>query len=244
MSPGSKRKGKTNSKRVCCGQKWIGAGHLTFKQENTHRRGHLFIDQRGARGRDKMKNRDDITEGRKGKRRQRHALIASWQTKQQRSTGKDMKARAGLRWHTKKWKNYGSSLPRVNVSAWDEMSMCARRLYMCVVIVGCPRGGGGCCRYKRRTFNLHSNWVWRGSVLIIDQHPGGINYLTYLLLPSSPETQAVRNDFGSATWTRGVVQNNTAAAPRCLERGGKGRELLGRTAHTTWPRQTKHSAAG
>lgn len=38
----------------------------------------MFIDQGGARGRPgmKMKNRGDVTEGRKGKWRQRQALIA------------------------------------------------------------------------------------------------------------------------------------------------------------------------
>lgn len=56
-----------------------------------HRRGHLYIDQRAARGRDDMKNRSDVAEGRKGKCRQRAALMAGWQTKQQHCTGRNMK---------------------------------------------------------------------------------------------------------------------------------------------------------
>lgn len=129
--------------------------------------------------------------------------------------------RARLRWHTNKRKNYASSLPRANVSAWDEMSMCTCSVYVCV----CGDGGlqeGGCSRNKRRTFNLHSDWAWRGPVLVMCQHPGGINSLTHLLLPSSPETQADGYDFGYATWTQGAVQNKPAAAQRCLERVEEG----------------------
>lgn len=33
------------------------------KKKKKHWRGHLFIDQRGARGRDEMKNRGDVSEG-------------------------------------------------------------------------------------------------------------------------------------------------------------------------------------
>lgn len=89
-------------------------------------------------------------------------------------------------------------------------------LYVFVVLVGCRRGasadtGGG-----------HSICIpiepGRGSVLIICQRPGA------LTPTSSPETQAVWADFGSATWTQGVVQNKPAAAQRCLEREGEGRE--------------------
>lgn len=69
--------GKNKLQRACSGQKFTGADHLTFKKKKKHRRGHLFIDQRGARGRDEMKNRGDVSEGRKGKWRQRRALIAS-----------------------------------------------------------------------------------------------------------------------------------------------------------------------
>ena len=112
--------------------------------------------------------------GRKGKWRQRRALIAGWQTKRQHCTGSETKERAGLRRHTKKWKNDACSLPRVNVSAWDETCMCACSVCMCV----CGVGGlqeGGCCRYRRRTFNLHSDWAWKGSVLIMRWRPGSFN---------------------------------------------------------------------
>lgn len=76
-----------------------------------------------------MKNRDDVTERRKGKGRQRQALIAGWQTSKAR------KESAGLRWHTKRGKLHQQ--PLQCVGAWWA-------------------AGGGCCRYRRRTFNLHS----------------------------------------------------------------------------------------
>ena len=119
---------------------------------------------------------------------------------------------------------------------------------VCVVLVGCRRGaaadtGGG-----------HSICIpielGRGPSLSCAGVRGALTPLTPPPSPfaSSPETQATRDDFGSATWTQGVAQNKPAAAQRCLERGGEGRgegkELLGRTAHTTQPRQTKHCAAG
>lgn len=94
---------------------------------------------------------------------------------------------------------------------------CAHVVSVCVSGVGGLQEGG-CCRYRGRIFNLHSDWAWRGSVLIICWCPEASTPT------SSPETQAVRADFGSATWTRGVVQNKPAAAQRCLERGGEGRE--------------------
>lgn len=97
-------------------------------------------------------------------------------------------------------------------------------------MVGCRREG--CCKYKR-IFKLHSQWAWRGSILIMWQHPGGI----YSSFPSL-ETQALGYDLSSATWTQRVLQNKPAAAQRCLERGGG---CPSRTSHT---RQIKHWAAG
>lgn len=111
-------------------------------------------------------------------------------------------------------------------------------LYVFAVLVGCRRGaaadtGGG-----------HSICIpiepERGSVLIICQRPGA------LTPTSSPETQAVWADFGSATWTQGVAQKQTSCSPKMFREGrrGEGKELPGRTAHTTQPRQTKYCAAG
>lgn len=99
----------------------------------------------------------------------------------------------------------------------DMRRACAHVVSVCV----CGVGGlqkGGLCRYRRRTFNLHSDWAWKG---VRPYHMPASRGITPT---SSPETQAVWADFGSATWTQGVVQNKPAAAQRCLEREGEGRE--------------------
>lgn len=121
-----------------------------------------------------MKNRDDVTERRKGKGRQRQALIAGWQTSKAR------KESAGLRWHTKRGKLHQQ--PLQCVGAWWA-------------------AGGGCCRYRRRTFNLHSLLSLGG----VQPH-------------HAPTFITRRSSLGGwggvalATWTWGVVQNKPAAA--------------------------------
>lgn len=66
--------------KAACWKNFTGGDHLTFKnrkkKKTAHRRGHLVIDQGRATGMDEMKNRSDVTTGRKGKWRQRQALIA------------------------------------------------------------------------------------------------------------------------------------------------------------------------
>lgn len=146
-----------------------------------------------------MKNRDDVTERRKGKGRQRQALIAGWQTSKAR------KESAGLRWHTKRGKLHQQ--PLQCVGAWWA-------------------AGGGCCRYRRRTFNLHSLLSLGG----VQPH-------------HAPTFITRRSSLGGwggvalATWTWGVVQNKPAAAKIGK---GEGRE---RSWSFTYNNQDKQNTA-
>lgn len=112
-------------------------------------------------------------------------------------------------------------LPRVNVSARDEMSMCARSVYMSVCVGGLQEGGG-CAD----TGGGHSIYIptepGGGSVVIMRQHPGGINSLLDPR-PLSPTT-ITKTQAESTTIRRllqpelGEQRKKPAAASRCLER--------------------------
>lgn len=41
--PGSKRQGKNSSQRACCGQKFTGADHLTFKEKKKNTQERSFV---------------------------------------------------------------------------------------------------------------------------------------------------------------------------------------------------------